>query len=74
MKKKQFMGQNDGYYSGKEEALKSAEMNCCGSLRLTRWNLERKQITNTEQKGKKEEPFCGGYRGRNGEWRSVNIS
>ena len=44
------MGQNDGYYSGKKEELKSAAMNCCGSLRLTAWNLERKQITNTEQK------------------------
>jgi hypothetical protein len=56
-KTEQFMGQNDGYYGGKKEDLKSAAMNCCGSLRLTAWNLERKQITNTEQKEKKRDPF-----------------
>jgi len=59
------MGQNDGY-SGKKEELKSAAMNCCGSLRLTAWNLERKQITKTEQKEKKGEPFFGGYWGETG--------
>jgi hypothetical protein len=60
------MGHNDGYHSGKKEELKSAAMNCFGSLRLTARNLERKQITNTEQKEKKGDPFCGGCRENGG--------
>jgi hypothetical protein len=51
------MGQNYGYYTGKKAELKSAAMTCCAALRLAAWNLERKQITNTEEKGEERKPI-----------------